>query len=132
MKPYQGSCYCRRVTFEAELDLQTPGTYRCNCTSCFKRRWWGIHGKPAQFRVLSGVDELIKLKPAKGPGGVCRHCGVIPFISGDAAEWNEGDYVAINVAALDLDRAELDAAPIAYLDGLHDTWAPIDLAPRYL
>jgi hypothetical protein len=129
---YQGSCSCKRVRFEAEVDL-AAGTYKCNCTSCAKRRWWGVHAKPEKFRAISGADELVKWRPAKGPGGFCKHCGVTPFVSGDAAEWNDGDYVAVNVACLDgLTAAELSAIRPVVLDGLHDTWQPIEADTRYL
>jgi hypothetical protein len=132
MTTYQGSCYCKRVRFEVDLDL-SAGTTRCNCTSCLKRRWWGAMAKPAAFRLLAGESELVKLKPAKGPGGFCKHCGVASFAHGDAAEWNDGDYVAINVGCLDgLSPAQLAAIPITYLDGLHDTWAPITENTSYL
>lgn len=54
-------------------------------------------------------------------------------MSGDGAEWNDGDYVSINVACLDgLDPSTLAAIPITYLDGLHDTWAPLTGATRHL
>jgi hypothetical protein len=129
---YQGSCVCKRVRFEVDLDLST-GTTRCNCTSCWKRRYWGKTVKPDKFRSLAGEGELVKWKEAKGPGGFCRHCGVMPYAFGDAAEWNDGDYVSINVACLDgLDAETLAAIPIAYLDGLHDTWAPITGPTRHL
>lgn len=129
---YQGSCYCKRVRFEVDTDL-SEGTTRCNCTSCWKRRWWGKAVKPAQFKLLAGADELVKVKPAKGPGGFCKHCGVFPFASGDAAEWNDGDYVSINIACLDsLSAKELSAIPITYLDGLHDTWAPLESDTHHL
>lgn len=132
MPTYRGSCHCKRVQFEADVDL-SAGTTRCNCTSCAKRRWWGVMVKPDAFRSLGGEGELVKSKPAKGPGGFCRHCGVLPYASGDAAEWNDGDYVSINVACLDdLDPATLSAVPITYLDGLHDTWAPIEENTQYL
>ncbi len=109
MPTYRGSCHCKRGQFEADVD-QT-------CRVPIARR----------------EGELVKLKPAKGPGGFCRHCSVLPYASGDAAEWNDGDYVSINVACLDdLDPAALSAVPITFLDGLHDTWAPIDENTRYL
>lgn len=132
MKTYRGSCFCKRVQFEVELDL-TAETTRCNCTSCWKRRWWGARASPAQFRALGGEPELVQPRPVKaGRGGFCRHCGVMPYVYGDAAEWNDGDYVAINVACLDgLDDATLAAIPVTYLDGRADTWAPIE-GPRHL
>jgi hypothetical protein len=132
MTTYQGSCACKRVRFEVDVDL-SAGTTRCNCTSCLKRRWWGVSVKPERFRALAGETELVKWKPAKGPGGFCKHCGVAPYAFGDAAEWNDGDYVSVNVATLDgLDPATLATIPITYLDGLHDTWAPITADTRYL
>lgn len=132
MTTYQGSCYCKRVRFEVELDL-AKGTTRCNCTSCLKRRWWGVMAKPAAFRLLAGETDLVKWRPAKGPGGFCKHCGVAAFAFGDAAEWNDGDYVSVNVACLDgLTPEMLEAIPIVYLDGLHNTWAPLSEQPRYL
>lgn len=133
MTTYQGSCHCERVRFEADLDLATLQTTRCNCTSCWKRRWWGCAVKPEHFRLISGADELVKWRPSSGPGGFCKHCGVAPFVFIDAAEWNDGAYVALNVACLDgLEPAQLAALPIAYLDGLHDTWQPIAGETRYL
>jgi hypothetical protein len=132
MTTYHGSCHCKRVQFEVDADL-SAGTTKCNCTSCWKRRWWSSSVKPGQFRLLSGADELVKWKDAKGPGGYCKHCGVTAFLSGDAAEWNDGDYVAVNVACLDgLEPATLAAIPVTYLDGLHDTWAPLEGETRYL
>ena len=129
---YRGSCHCKRVTFEADIDF-SKGTTRCNCTSCFKRRWWAVAVKPDKFRALTGADELIKLKPAKGPGGFCKHCGVTMYAWTDAAEWNDGDYVSVNVCTLDgLDAATLSAIPITYLDGLHDTWEPLTKDTGYL
>ena len=126
MTTYQGSCYCKRVRFEVELDL-SAGTTRCNCTSCWKRRWWGTSVKPDKFRLVAGEAELVKTRDAKGPGGFCKHCGIYAFAHGDAAEWNQGDYVSINIATLDgIDHATLAKVPITYLDGLHDTWAPLE------
>ena len=89
--------------------------------------------KPATFRSLGGEAELVKLNPAGSPGGFCKHCGIVPYAFGEAAEWNDGDYVSINVACLDgLDPETLAAIPIAYLDGLHDTWQPLTSDTRYL
>jgi hypothetical protein len=134
MKAYRGSCQCKKVQFEVEIDLD-QGTTRCNCTSCTKRRWWGAQVKPDKLRPISGDSELVKLGNSKGPGGFCNHCGVIAYSFGEAAEWNDGDYYSINVAALDgLSPEERAAIPIRYLDGLHDTWAPLETGPttRYL
>ena len=114
-KTFHGSCKCGAIRFEADLDL-SKGTTKCNCTSCWKRRWWSIRASPEGFRALAGEDQLTK-------GGFCQGCGVTPFGRVEAAEWNDGAYVAINVATLDdLDPRELMAAPLQLCDGRNDAW----------
>jgi len=134
-KTYRGSCHCRRVTFEADVDLAEAGTSKCNCTFCWKRRWWATTVKPEAFRALTGVEHLTSYprKPAGGPGGFCKHCGVAPYGWVDAAEWNDGDAVSINVACLeDLDPAELVATPVRYCDGRSDNWWNTPAETRHL
>jgi len=134
-KTYRGSCYCKRVTFEVDVDLQATGTGKCNCTSCWKSRWWAVQVRPEAFRPLTGVDELHERRPEvkSGRGGFCKHCGVAPYRWVDPAEWNDGAYVSINVAALDdLDPAELAAAPVQYMDGHADSWWSAPAETRHL
>lgn len=115
-KTFHGSCKCGTVHFEADIDW-SRGTTKCNCTSCWKRRWWSVKVKPEQFRPLSGDDALSQ------KGGFCRNCGVTPYAEVEAAAWNDGAYVALNVATLDdLDPRELMAAPIQLCDGRNDDW----------
>jgi len=117
-KTFQGSCHCGAVKFEADVDLLATGTTKCNCTSCWKRRWWSVAVKPEGFRSIAGEGTL-----SKGRSGFCPSCGVIPYGWVDAAEWNDGAYVSVNVAALDdLDPRELLAAPVKYCDGRNDNW----------
>ncbi len=121
---YRGSCHCGRVEFEAAIDF-SQGTTKCNCTNCWKKRWWSVRCDTEDFRSISGESELIQdsALATSGPGGFCKHCGVRPFSWVDAAEWNSGPSVAVNVAALDdLDPAVLLAAPIQYCDGRADDW----------
>lgn len=133
-KTYQGSCHCGRIKFQADIDL-SQGTGKCNCTSCWKKRWWSVQIKPEDFRPLQGAEELSAYKPGaeRGHRGFCKHCGVIPYGWIDAAEWNDGEKVAINVAALDdLDAAELATAPVKYMDGRHDNWWNTPKETRHL
>jgi hypothetical protein len=133
-KTFRGSCHCGRVKFEADVDL-SQGTGKCNCTSCWKKRWWSISVKPASFRPLQGEQELSAYRPgaSQGHGGFCKHCGVIPYGFVDAAEWNDGAYVSINVAALDdLDPADLLTAPVKYMDGRADNWWSPPTETRHL
>jgi hypothetical protein len=116
-KTYHGSCQCGAIAFEADVDL-SQGTTKCNCTSCWKRRWWSVKVKPEGFRSLKGEDKLSKPR-----SGFCRECGITPYGWVDAAEWNDGAYVSINVAVLDdLDPRDLLAAKIQYCDGRNDDW----------
>lgn len=134
LKTYHGSCHCQAVRFEVDLDLSL-GTSKCNCRFCWKNRWWSTKAEPHHFRPLSGQSELI-MEGAGQPGihgNFCRHCGVRPYAVIPAAEWNEGERVAINVAALDdLDPAELLSAPVRYCDGRADNWWNAPAETRHL
>ena|SRR5262245_53093886 len=115
-KTFHGSCQCKAVKFEADIDLG-QGTSKCNCTSCWKRRWWSVRAKTDNFRPLGGEDKLDAAR------GFCTGCGIIPYRKVEAAPWNDGAYVAINVAALDdLAPQELMAAPLQLCDGRNDDW----------
>lgn len=134
IKTYKGSCVCGRIKFEADIDF-SKGTGKCNCTSCWKRRWWSVRAQPEHFRSLQGEQELSEYKPgqAKGHSGFCKHCGVRPYGWVPQAEWNPAEYVSINVAALDdLDPAELVAAPVQYMDGRADDWWHAPKETRHL
>lgn len=133
-KTYRGSCQCGRVKFEADVDL-SQGTGQCNCTSCWKRRWWSVGVKPEAFRSIQGEQELSGYKPgqSKGHGGFCKQCGVAVYAWIDAAEWNDGEYVSLSVAALDdLEPADLLAAPVKYMDGRADDWWNVPAETRHL
>jgi hypothetical protein len=123
-KTFHGSCQCKAIKFEADIDF-SQGTKKCNCTSCWKRRWWSVMAKPEGFRSLGGEENLSKYRPgsATGHSGFCKTCGVSPYAWVDAAEWNDGAYVSVNVACLDdLDPSHLLTAPVQFFDGLHDNW----------
>ncbi len=137
-KTYHGGCHCGAVHFECRLDLapeaqrsepELPGvwwtaTFRCNCTSCLKNRFWKGFVRAGDFRLTKGEDALSEYQF----GGrmirhfFCAHCGVHPF--GNASfEQMGGEFYAINIACLDdATPEELAAAPVIYEDGRHDAW----------
>jgi hypothetical protein len=124
-KTYRGSCHCRRVTFEADIDLEAQGTSKCNCSICWKRRAWTTRAKLESFRSLTGEENLRRYPESEvlDGGGFCPTCGVSPYQRIAAQEWNDGAYVSVNVACLDdLDPTELIAAPVQYCDGRNDNW----------
>jgi hypothetical protein len=132
MTTYQGSCHCKRVRFEADIDFQASGTTKCNCTSCFKRRWWAVAVKPDKFRLVAGASELVPLR-AGGIGGFCKHCGLLVYGHVEAAEWNDGECESVNVASIDnLEPSFIASIPVHYLDGLHDAWQNVPAETGYL
>jgi len=125
-KTYHGSCHCGQVRFRCELDL-AEGTSRCNCSICWKGRFWKAFVPAAAFELLAGEESLAEHR--FGTQSIrhrfCRHCGIKPFGQGELAQLG-GHFYAINVACLDdagLD--ELAAAPLACEDGRHDRWAEV-------
>jgi len=122
-KTYRGSCRCGTIRFESDIDL-SEGTGKCNCTYCWKARWWGAGIKPDAFRLLAGQERTGYAFPTTKfvTRALCTDCGITPFGWGHIPQVG-GDFVSINLACLDdLDPAELIAAPVRYMDGKNDNW----------
>jgi hypothetical protein len=133
-RTYHGSCHCKRVRFEADLDLAKV-TGKCNCSYCWKIRNWTSHVKPAQFRLVEGQSELGEYGFRPGATNLhafCKHCGVSLFTRGDVPEIG-GAYVSIMLATLDdLPVDELVAAPVRYMNGRDDDWPHEPAERRHL
>jgi hypothetical protein len=132
LKTYTGGCHCGNVRFTADLDL-TAGTSRCNCSICTKTRQWGIIVKPDAFRQTAGEGELSDYQFGEKSAHhlFCRTCGVHSFGRG-FVEAIGGDYVSVAVACLDIEPADMAAAPINYMDGRHDNWWSAPAQTSYL
>ena len=130
-KTYTGSCHCGAVRFEADVDLAGE-TSKCNCSACAKARFWKAIVTPEAFRLLQGEDALADYQFGSHVihHRFCRHCGVKPFGSG--AVEGLGPFVAVNIACLDADDAELATAPVIYQDGRHDNWGEAPAEIRHL
>jgi hypothetical protein len=135
LKTYTGGCHCGAVRFEAELDL-AQGAVKCNCTACTKARSWLAMVPAARYRLTAGAEAEASYQwtPAgrSGPSNTyhfCRICGIRTPGRGDM-EAMGGAFYAVQVPLLEgVDRDELAAAPITYVDGLHDRFdrAPADI-----
>ena len=124
-KTYHGSCHCKAVTFEVELDLE-QGTGKCNCTYCWKVRNWSAQVVPTEFRLLTGSGALGDYNKSGEWGEVhhrfCTRCGVTTHGHGRIDAMG-GEFAAVHLSTLDdLPVAELLGAPLNYGDGLHDNW----------
>ena len=117
MKTHTGSCHCKAVRFEVELDVAKAT--RCNCSVCMKLGSMGCIVKPAAFRLLAGDESLTKYPNQVGERRFCKTCGVFCYGSGHLAEIG-GDFVSVNVHTLD----DVDAWMLEpmYWDGRHDNW----------
>jgi len=133
LKTYHGSCHCKAVRYEVDLDL-SQGTGKCNCTICSKSRHWGTTVKPDAFRLLAGADAMndYQFNTMQGHRRFCRTCGISAFSTGHVEEIG-GDYVSINVMALDdATPDELMSGPVLYMDGRHDNWFNPPAETRHL
>lgn len=117
---YHGSCHCGAVRFEADIDLSVA-TYRCNCSICSRTRFWHAVVRPAAFRLLAGEGAQTQYLFNTGLNQhyFCRHCGVRAFGIGNTP--NGHQIYSVNLGCLeDVSPETLAAAPVVYIDGLHD------------
>ena len=131
-KTYQGSCHCGAVRYEADIDL-AQGTFRCNCSICYKSRAW-LAGIPKDaFRLISGADILrdYQFGQKRIHHRFCSQCGVRSFSQGSDGKGNES--YAVRVNCLDgVDTQELVDAPVKYFNMLHDDFKSAPAETRHL
>lgn len=130
-KIQRGSCHCQAVRFEADLDL-SAGTFRCNCSICFKSRAWLAAVPAGEFRLLSGEQRLqdYQFGRKRIHHFFCTQCGVRPFSRGLDPKGQETYVIRVN--CLDgVDAKEFVEAPVRYFDMLHDEFKP-PAETRYL
>ena len=126
-KTYQGSCHCGAVRFEADLDL-AQGTFKCNCSICFKTRAWLAGVAASDFRLLSGEKSLADYQFGRKAlhHRFCKTCGVRPFSQANGQ-------LAVRVNCLDdVDPQELIGAPVKYFNMRHDDMKSPPAETRHL
>lgn len=134
-KTYHGSCHCKAITFEADLDF-SQGTSKCNCTFCWKQRMWKVPVERGDFRLLSGEGVMADYGKSgdwgEGHHIFCPQCGIATHGFGNIPEAG-GEYMNVHVSALDdLPVDELLAGRVTYMDGLHDNWFNAPKENRHL
>ena len=133
---YYGSCHCKAVTFEADIDLAI-GTNKCNCTYCWKQRMWNAGQMQKQdFRLITGENSLSDYGKSgdwgEGHHRFCSKCGIATHDHGRIDAMG-GEFLSVHMACLDdLPVEALVSAPITYMDGLHDNWQSPPFEARHL
>ena len=136
-RTYHGSCHCKAITFEVDIDLD-KGTGKCNCTFCWKQRMWNAGQlAPSDFRLLTGEDVLADYSKSgewgEGHHRFCAKCGIATHGHGRIEQLGGSPYVSVHLAALDdLPVDDLVSAPVHYMDGHHNNWQNPPQETRHL
>jgi hypothetical protein len=119
MKTHHGSCHCKAIEFEADLELASAS--RCNCSVCTKLAILGIQCKPGALRVTKGEADMAMYEWGGkiGQRYFCKTCGAHPFSRGDLPQLG-GAFASVNVNCLD--DVDQSTIPVSYWDGRHNNW----------
>ena len=131
-RTYQGSCHCGAVRYEADMDL-SQGTFKCNCSICFKSRAWLAAVPASEFRLLEGEASLrdYQFGQKRIHHQFCAQCGVRPFSYARDQKGNLS--YAVRVNCLDgVESGDLVDAPVKYFDMLHDDFKSTPSETRHL
>jgi len=131
-RTYQGSCHCGAVRYEADVDL-AQGTFKCNCSICFKSRAWMAAVPGSDFRLLDGEPSLRDYQFGKKTihHRFCAQCGVRSFAHGADPKGNR--FYAVRVNCLDdVEPRDLIDAPVKHFDMLHDDFKSAPDETRHL
>lgn len=95
---HRGGCHCGRVRYEvsAPADLELLD---CNCSMCRRSGYLHLIVTKAQFKLLSGADDLVEYTFGTGTARhlFCRLCGVKSFY----VPRSHPDGLSINARCLD-------------------------------
>jgi hypothetical protein len=110
---YTGSCHCKRITYEVEIE---PGpALECNCSICSRKGTLLWFTPRSNLRILTGEDDLTiyTFRSHTIRHHFCRVCGCTTFGIGKPPKAME-ETVAINVRCLEgidienLERKQFD------------------------
>jgi hypothetical protein len=99
-------------------------TGKCNCTNCWKLRFWFVRVKPEHFRLLTSQDNITDfvLKDPAHRQLFCKICGVHAFHKLDKPQLG-GEFWSVSVSCFDdLSVEEVMEVKIRYSDGRNDSY----------
>ena len=98
-KTYSGGCQCGKVRYEAQAEISEVIT--CNCSRCRKLGSLLAAAAMADFKLLSGEDELAEYQFNKRTihHPFCKTCGIQSYAYGKGPGGRE--MVMLNVRCLD-------------------------------
>ncbi len=112
MTKYSGGCHCKKVRYEAKVDLSQA--IECNCSHCQIKGLLLTFIPATDFELVSGEESLREYRFYKKVIAhmYCADCGVQPFAR---AEKDGEETVAVNVRTID--NIDLDSVKRIPFDG---------------
>lgn len=100
---HHGQCHCGAVTFEVDAPASIEAL-DCNCSMCHKLGYQHLIVDKAQFRLLSGEEELsvYQFNTGIAKHTFCKICGIKSFYT----PRSHPDRISVNVRCLDPDSIE--------------------------
>ena len=110
---YSGSCHCKKVSYNVELEI--GNVISCNCSHCQAKGLLLAFVPAKSFTLVRGEEDLMSYKFNKKiiDHLFCKHCGVQSFSRGKDKEGK--DTVAINVRCLE--GVDIDGLSLMKVDG---------------
>jgi hypothetical protein len=111
---YTGGCQCAKVRYEVQMNIEE--VLACNCSRCGRLGSLLAFAPAAQFRLISGHDDLTMYEFNKHmiEHQFCSTCGIQSFAIGTHPKTGE-KMAAINVRCLD--HIDLDSLKVRKVDG---------------
>ncbi len=101
-----GSCHCKAVVFEVDVDEAPLEVERCNCSICNMGGYLHLIVPASRFRLMQGEEDLATYSFNTGVAKhrFCRTCGIKPFY----IPRSNPDGVDVNVNCLETEGVELN------------------------
>lgn len=111
MKTLSGGCHCKAVRFEVDVEDGPIPLLDCNCSMCTATGFLHLIAAKAEFRLLSGDDNLGEYRFGEGIARhlFCKTCGIKSFY----VPRSHPDGYSVNARCLD-DYASLTFAVEAF------------------